>query len=79
MKKSVIALALLLAGLLSGCKASQSLPERQNYEFSWAAFCDARGYDVADRSEEVCDEYLDTWRGSVEEDAALIAAGVEPF
>lgn len=40
-------------------------------EASWDAFCAARGYDPEDHSQVHVDEYLDTWRGSTEEETAL--------
>lgn len=40
-------------------------------EISWIEFCKAKGYDVNDNSEEIVNEFLDTWRGSVEEEKAF--------
>lgn len=40
-------------------------------EISWIEFCKAKGYDVNDNSEQVVNEFLDTWRGSVEEERAF--------
>ncbi len=48
-------------------------------EVSWRSFCEAHGYDPADNSDFVMNQYLDTWRGSVDEDSAFAAAGVKPF
>ena len=40
-------------------------------ELSWIEFCKARGYDVNDNRDEIINEFLDTWRGSVEEERAF--------
>ena len=48
-------------------------------EISWSAFCAARGYDLNDNTYPAINEYLDTWCGSVDEEAAFIKAGVEPY
>lgn len=77
MKKIILALAILAA--LTGCKTHQMLTEQQRYEISWAAFCAARGYNLDDMTYQATNEYLDTWCGSVEEEEAFIAAGVEPY
>lgn len=79
MKKTILSATILLLILPSaGCApVRQPLPERP--EISWEAFCAARGYNTDDRSEDTLDEYLDTWRGSAEEDSVLIRNNVEPF
>lgn len=79
MKKTILSATILLLILPSaGCApVRQPLPERP--EISWEAFCAARGYNTDDRSEDTLDEYLDTWRGSAEEDSVLIQNNVEPF
>lgn len=46
---------------------SQFTPE----EISWIEFCKAKGYDVHDHSKETVNEFLDTWRGSAEEERAF--------
>lgn len=74
MKKPLIVIA--LAAVLAGCSTirnTEPLPERLDYPISWNAFCAARGHDLADRSTETVNEYLDTWCGSVEEETALSA------
>lgn len=78
MKKYIIAIA---TALLTGCTSTKlaSVSENERAEISWNAFCDARGYDRADNTYTAINEYLDTWCGSVEEEAAFIAAGVEPY
>lgn len=40
-------------------------------EISWIEFCKARGYDVRDERDEIINEFLDTWVGSVEEEQAF--------
>ena len=69
MKKVIIALVLLeFLLLLAGCRPQQAaIPARD----SWDLFCTSRGYDPADRSRQVYDQYLDTWLGSAEEEQAL--------
>lgn len=37
-------------------------------EISWVEFCKARHYDPHTEDEEIINEYLDTWVGSVEEE-----------
>ncbi len=78
MKKYIITLALATA-LLTGCTSNKVALENLRGEISWNAFCDARGYDRTDNTYSAVNEYLDTWCGSVDEEAALIEAGVEPY
>lgn len=78
MKKVTITLA-LVAALLTGCKSNKVALEQLRANVSWSAFCAARGYDINDNTYPVINEYLDTWCGSVDEEAALIEAGVEPY
>lgn len=78
MKKYIITLALATA-LLTGCSSNKVALDNLRGEISWNAFCDARGYDRADNTYSAVNEYLDTWCGSVDEGAALIEAGVEPY
>lgn len=78
MKKVTITLA-LVAALLTGCKSNKVALEQLRADVSWSAFCAARGYDINDNTYPVINEYLDTWCGSVYEEAALIEAGVEPY
>lgn len=78
MKKVTITLA-LVAILFTGCKSSQATLDSLRAEISWNAFCDARGYDRNDNTYQATNEYLDTWYGSVDEEAAFIKAGVEPY
>ncbi len=46
-------------------------------EISWVEFCKARGHDLDDNSEEVINEYLDTWVGSAVEEELLLSHGIE--
>ncbi len=78
MKKVTITLA-LVAALLTGCKSNKVALEQLRADVSWSAFCAARGYDINDNTYQATNEYLDTWCGSVDEEAAFIEAGVEPY
>lgn len=72
--KQIIILSILtiVATLIANCNT-----EKRADEASWQAFCESRGYDVADTTYDVSVEYLDTWAGSAEEEAALTKAGVK--
>lgn len=78
MKKAILTLT-IVAATISGCKSSPAALESRRAEISWSAFCAARGYDLNDNTYPTLNEYLDTWCGSAEEDAALIKAGVKPY
>lgn len=70
------ALGLAVAGIMAtACLMSPGTKEipatLSSEEISWVAFCKARGYDTNDNSEEVINEFLDTWVGSVEEEHAF--------
>lgn len=77
MKKIILALAIVAA--LASCKSQQEALEARRAEISWSAFCAARGYALDDNTYQATNEYLDTWCGSVDEEAAFISAGVEPY
>lgn len=77
MKKIILALAIVAA--LASCKSQQEALEARRAEISWSAFCAARGYALDDNTYQATNEYLDTWCGSVDEEAAFIAAGVKPY
>lgn len=82
MKTATFTLALALAvATLCGCTSTKlaSVSDNERREMSWSAFCDARGYDLNDNTYPTVNEYLDSWCGSVEEENALIKAGVEPY
>ena len=80
MKKYIILIALSVAAM-TACTSTKlaSVSDNERGEISWNAFCDARGYDRNDNTYSAVNEYLDTWCGSVDEEAALIEAGVEPY
>ena len=78
MKKATITLA-IVAALLVVCKTQQDALDERRGEISWSAFCAARGYDINDNTYQATNEYLDTWCGSVDEETALINAGVKPY
>lgn len=73
MKKVIIALVLLeLLLLLTGCRSQQAALPAATDCASWSAFCADRGYNPADRrNRDAVEEYLDTWRGSAQEEQAL--------
>lgn len=77
MKKTILALAIVAA--LASCKSQHEALEARRAEISWSAFCAARGYALDDNTYQATNEYLDTWCGSVDEEAAFIAAGVKPY
>lgn len=77
MKKIILTLSIVAT--LIGCKSQQEVLDEQRANISWAAFCAARGYQLDDNTYMATNEYLDTWCGSVEEEEAFIAAGVEPY
>lgn len=80
MKKTLTIIA--VAVLMTACGTARQgarLPERTGYGISWNAFCVARGHSTSDNSPAVLDEYLDTWRGTAEEEKALLKAGHNPF
>jgi len=78
MKKATIIFA-FMAVLLTGCKSTQASLDSLRAEISLSSFCAARGYDLNDNTYQATNEYLDTWCGSVDEEAAFIEAGVEPY
>ena len=80
MKKYIITLALATAlQTQTGCTSNKVALEQLRADVSWSAFCAARGYDLNDNTYPAINEYLDTWCGSVDEEAAFIKAGVEPY
>jgi hypothetical protein len=80
MKKYILTIALATA-LLTGCSSAKlaAVSDDERAEISWNAFCDAHGYDRNDNTFPTVNEYLDAWCGSVDEENALIKAGVEPY
>ncbi len=70
------ALSIAIAGAIAAACFSSSrntpLPASAiQDEISWTAFCAARGYDPRSTSEEIVNEYLNTWIGSAAEEKAL--------
>lgn len=75
MKKSTITIA-LVAILFTGCATTTpTVSDEEINRISWNSFCEARGYGIQDMTGEAYDEYLDTWCGSTEEEAALAKLG----
>ncbi len=79
MKKKLIVIIILAAALFNGCTPLRSVPDFELAEISWALFCEARGYDPAADAPRQYNEYLDGWCGSIEEEQALIDAGIRPY
>lgn len=48
-------------------KSKNSVPLTSE-EISWVEFCKARNYDPHAEDDDIINEYLDTWVGSVEEE-----------
>lgn len=62
---SVILFSWAMLGMADNFKVSSPLtPE----EISWIEFCKARHYDPHTEDEEIINEYLDAWVGTVEEE-----------
>ncbi len=78
MKAITLALILAATAALAGCKSQAAIAERRA-DVSWSAFCTARGYAIDDNTYQATNEYLDTWCGSTEEEAALRAAGINNY
>ena len=75
MKKITLTISAIL--LLAGCTSTQKatdLPERP--EISWEVFQKIKGCKSTKTHEELVNEYLDTWCGSVEEEKAFIDLGI---
>lgn len=67
-----VAVAALLSAATLWTDRSKEVPAQlDSVEISWIEFCKAKGYDVNDNREEIINEFLDTWRGSVEEERAF--------
>ncbi|MDE6467329.1 MAG: hypothetical protein K2L28_00325 [Muribaculaceae bacterium] len=79
MKKIILTISIVAALTMTACKSQQEALDARRATISWAAFCAARGYALDDNTYQATNEYLDTWCGSVEEEAAFIAAGVQPY
>lgn len=79
MKRIILTLLIVAALTMTACKSQQSALDQRRAEISWAAFCAARGYALDDNTYQATNEYLDTWCGSAEEEAALISTGIKPY
>lgn len=76
MKARIFFIAAIAASIFAGCSSAKTAASADSVdEISWAAFCNARGYQLNEIRHEAITEYLDCWRGSTEE-AALIKAGI---
>lgn len=76
MKKITLAISAIL--LLAGCTSTKQeieLPVRP--EISWEVFQKIKGCKSTKTHEELVNEYLDTWCGSVEEEKAFMDLGIE--
>ncbi|MCH5234511.1 MAG: hypothetical protein J1E16_04395 [Muribaculaceae bacterium] len=70
--------ALVIILLLTSCSATKQetqLPERP--EISWEIFQKLKGCKSTKSHAELLNEYLDTWRGSAEEEKAFMDLGLE--
>lgn len=67
----ITACALLCIATLWTDRSKEVPAQLDSVEISWIEFCKAKGYDVNDNREEIVNEFLDTWRGSVEEERAF--------
>lgn len=79
MRKTVLILSIALVAAFTGCRSNETALQALRADVSWRAFCAARGYALDDNTYQATDEYLDTWCGSADEEAAFIAAGVKPY
>lgn len=73
---SKILIPITIAATLLCASHTASKPAPDPAEASWRAFCAARLHAPTDTSAEAETEYLDTWRGTVEEEAALRTLGI---
>ena len=78
MKKTIFPILALL--LLAGCTSTKQeieLPVRP--EISWEVFQKIKGSKSTKTHEELVNEYLDSWCGSVEEEKAFMDLGIELY
>lgn len=64
------AAALLLSSSIATTTAKQDT-QTEAYAASWAAYCAEYGINADTPTADDVDNYLDTWRGSVDEEKAL--------
>ena len=76
--KDIIRLSIMgiaLAGIMAAASLyTSSTPAPSTLtsdEISWIEFCKARHYDPHTEDEEIINEFLDTWVGSIEEERAF--------
>lgn len=75
MKKTII-IAAIIAATFTSCTTTKHLSNEELDRISWTAFCHEYGYNTNADTEEVVNEYLDCWRGSVAEEQALAKLGI---
>ena len=63
--------ALFAVAMLNTADNSKVSAPLTSEEISWIEFCKARGYDTHDNRDEIINEFLDTWVGSIEEEHAF--------
>lgn len=80
MKKFIITSTLLVASLIS-CNTTNNLSEEELHRISWKAFCNTFGYnDKLDaNNQEAINDYLDSWRGSADEEDAFSKLGINLY
>lgn len=65
---------ILILAFAACIAAAAALESRRDTNFdSWRAYCDTYGYRYDTTDEDAITYFLDVWRGSVEEEAALAA------
>lgn len=72
----IIVLGLSIAGIMTAAllwadRSKEAKAQPTPEEISWVEFCKARGYDSDNHSDEIENEFLDSWVGSVEEEKAF--------
>ena len=72
----IFALGLLTLAGCTSTKKDYTLSERA--EISWEAFQKIRNHKCTKSHDELVNEYLDTWVGSVEEEKLFMEMGIEP-
>lgn len=80
MKKATITIA-FMAAIVCGCNTQHHLSNSELAHISWAAFCEAYGYNerTDHTNEKAVNDYLDCWRGSVAEEEAFAKLGINPY
>lgn len=80
MKKFIITSTLLVASLIS-CNTTNNLSEEELHRISWKAFCNTFGYNnkLDANNQEAINDYLDSWRGSADEEDAFSKLGINLY